>query len=250
LPALERAVTADPRASHVAHLGRAQLAMGRAAEAVASLRRALALAEQEALGVGELRKIHYQLGLALRKEGQTAEAAAHLAAAREAGGDDAASGTPAAGGAPRTSSEAAALAGWPAPDRAALARRVRGELARAHLNLGVIEAQAGRFAEAAAEFEKAAAIDAGFPQVQSSLGIAYFNARQFDRATAPLSRALEANPDDRGLARMLALAWLNSGEFARAAELLRDDPERESDPSLRQAYAMALARSRPPGEPR
>ena len=58
-------------------------------------------------------------------------------------------------------------------------------LARAYLNLGVMQAQAERFARAAEMFEKAAAVDPDFPQVQSSLGVAYFNARQFDEGHRP-----------------------------------------------------------------
>ena len=66
---LERAVKADPRFLHVSHLGRGQLALDRPAEAAASLRRALALAREQGAGAADLRKIHYQLGLALRKLG-------------------------------------------------------------------------------------------------------------------------------------------------------------------------------------
>ena len=57
-------------------------------------------------------------------------------------------------------------------------------IARAYLNLGVMRAQAQRFAQAAQMFELAAKVDPDFPQVQSSLGVAYFNARQFDKAIA------------------------------------------------------------------
>ena len=42
---------------------------------------------------------------------------------------------------------------------------------------------------------------------------------------------------------MLALAWLNTESYAKAAELLQDDPERETDPSLQFAYGMALVKS-------
>ena len=70
-------------------------------------------------------------------------------------------------------------------------------MARAYLNLGVMKAQAERFSQAAEMFEKAAAVDPDFPQVQSSLGVAYFNARQFEKATGPLGRALAATPPTR-----------------------------------------------------
>jgi Flp pilus assembly protein TadD len=91
--------------------------------------------------------------------------------------------------------------------------------------------------------EKAAELDADSSRVQSSLGVAYFNAGQFDKATAPLSRALAANPQDAPLKRMLAMAWLNTKAYDKAADLLGDDPEVSSNPSLQFAYGLALVKS-------
>ncbi len=70
--------------------------------------------------------------------------------------------------------------------------------------------------------------------------IAFFNSRQFAKAVAPLLEARKANPTDPGLRRMLALARLHTRAFAEAAELLRDDPQRETDAALQFAYAAAL----------
>jgi len=128
-------------------------------------------------------------------------------------------------------------------ERRELKGRVVTALCRSYLNLGILQAQQERFEPAAELFAKAAALDPDFPQLQSSLGIAYFNARQFDKATGPLLRALAANPNDAGLGRMLALAWLNTQAYAKAAELLQDDPQREVDPSLQFAYGLALVKS-------
>jgi tetratricopeptide (TPR) repeat protein len=247
LPALEIAAKGDTRFLSVSHLGRGQLALDRPAEAAASLRRALMLAAEQGAGAAELRTIHYQLGLALRKLGDATGAAEHFAAARQASAGDGAEGTlpavaPGANG-EGAMADASPLADLPAPRRAEVERHVKGELARTYLNLGVIEAQAQRFPDAAQRFEQAASLDPAFPQVQSSLGIAYFNAREFGRAVPPLERAVAASPGERGLARMLALAWLNTEAYAKAADLLRDDPERDADPSLQFAYGMALVKS-------
>jgi len=231
----------------VTHLGRGQLALDRPADAAASLRRALVLAAQQGARAADLRTIHYQLALALRKLGDAPGAAEHFAAARRASAEDGAEGTlpgEASGeSAEGAMGDASSLTDLPAPRRDEVARHVKAELARTYLNLGVIEAQAQRFTEAAQRFEKAASVDPAFPQVQSSLGIAYFNARDFGRAVAPLERALAASPGERGLARMLAMAWLNTEDYAKAADLLRDDPERDADPSLQFAYGMALVKS-------
>jgi len=212
-------------------------------------------AQEEGASEAELGRIHYQLGLALRKLGAAPEAATHLAEARrmaDDGPDSAREGTTMdpTGAAPQNAaatvarpSEASPLAKLRPSERLELKRRVRAGLTRAYLNLGVLEAKGERFSQAAELFEKAAGIDPDFPQVQYSLGVAHFNARQFDKATGPLARALLASPQDTGLKRMLAMAWLNSGVYDKAAELFGGDPELSADPSLQFAYGLALVRS-------
>jgi tetratricopeptide (TPR) repeat protein len=257
LPALERAAGSEPpQARAFYYLGRCQLGLGRAAEASLSLKRALELAGEHSAHGSVLRAIHNQLGQALRNMGQAEQAAAHFAESERlsAAGTDAErqqmarylSGSPEADPAPAGSRpviEAPALAALAPPERAQLRSRVTAALARAHLNLGVMQAQAERFERAAELIEKAAALDPALPQLDSALGVAYFNARQFEKATGPLSRALASQPADAGLKRMLGMAWLNTGAYAKAAELMQDDPALDSDPSLQFAYALALVKS-------
>src|SRR5437667_5001944 len=90
-----------------------------------------------------------------------------------------------------------------AAERLEIRRRVTAALARAYLNLGIMQAQTGRFVRAAEFLEEAAHVDAAFPQVQYSLGVAYFNAQRYSQALTPLSRALDADPDNAILRRML-----------------------------------------------
>lgn len=257
LPCLELAVRADPaRARVLYYLGRAQLAQDRAADAAASLKRALEMAEGQGAKRDALRSIHMHLGQALRKLGRPDEAAVHFAEAERtsAEGTDAAREQLAryVADSPELEAarskvvpmiEASALADLPPPQRLEVESRVRATLARSYLNLGVMKAQGARFSQAAEMFEKAAGVDPDFPQVQSSLGVAYFNARQFGKATGPLSRALAATPADPALKRLLAMAWLNSQTYDRAAELLQDDPDRATNPSLQFAYGLALVKS-------
>jgi len=249
-----------PSARTYYYLGRAQVGAGQPSAAVASLKRALELSGDQGGNAQALRGIHIQLGQALRAIGQADEAAAHFAEAARLSGQQAGeerdqmarhlSDAPAAPVAKRPLPvlESTPLAGLPAPQRHELRSRVKVALTRAYLNLGVMEAQGARFAAAADLLEKAAGLDPDFPQVQSALGVAHFNARQFDQATGPLTRAVAAQPADLGLKRMLALAWLNTESFAKAAELLRDDPERETDSSLAFAYGMALVKSDRPAD--
>ena len=258
LPPLEIAARAEPAEPRTLYfLGRAQLGAGRPAEAVASLKRALALVEAQGGSVDQRRAIHNQLGQALRAVGDTQEAATHFAeserlsakgqdAAREQISrfmSDAAAPDDAAKAIVVPAIEAPALAQLSPSERLEIERRVSAALARTYLNLGVMQAQGERFPRAAELFEKAAEVAPDFPGVQSSLGIAYFNSRQFDKATGPLSRALATDPRDGGLKRMLAMAWLNTSVYDKAAELLKDDPELATNPSLQFAYGMALVRS-------
>ncbi len=253
LPALETAAREDPRARYLQHVARAQLALDRPAEAVASSRRALEMAKAQGVTGADLEKIHYQLGLALRKVGATTEAATQLAEAREVAARTAENARE--GGAGSGPRETSPLADLPPAEREGLRRRVEEGLARAYFNLGVLQTQvpsraspAERFARAAAFFERAAAVDPDFPQVQGSLGVAYFNARKFDKAAGPLERAVTANPADVGLKRMLALALINTQAYEKALPLLQEDPQRATDPALQMAYGLALLRSHRPAE--
>jgi predicted Zn-dependent protease len=121
--------------------------------------------------------------------------------------------------------------------------QVTEALARAYVNLGVIETQGRRFDRAALRFEAAAGLDPEFPQVQYFLGVALYNAGQYAGAAESLERGLASRPGDADLRRMLAMAWLNTGAYAKAASLLRDDPQREANPSLQLGYLVALVRS-------
>jgi tetratricopeptide (TPR) repeat protein len=256
LPHLQLAVKTEAlQGNAFYYLGRCLISLDRPAEAAAALQRSLELA-RSTTGAVERKNIHYQLGLALRAAGKPDEAAVHFAEADRAwdtrlAGDRERlarylADTPEApSGAMVTSAiESTSPFANVAPDaRAQLAARVRATLARAYSNVGIIQAQVGRFARAAEFFEGAAGLDPQFPRVQYSLGVAYFNAKQYDKARDPLERAAAAAPDDADVRRMLALSLLNVDEYSRAAELLRNDPRRDTDSNLQYAYGLALSRS-------
>jgi tetratricopeptide (TPR) repeat protein len=248
---LERAVRAEARALYLYDLGRAQLALGRPAEAVVSQRRALQLSGEQGGGEAELEKIHYQLGIALHRQGASQEGAAELAEARRlaarwtdgsrrvttVGPAGAASSRP--GAASTAVAESSALAMAPEAQRRELAGRVRSALSQSYLNLGVMQTRSQQLARAAELFETAAELDPGFPGVQQALGIARFNTGEFEKATGPLSRALAGDAENSVVRRMLAIAWLNTGAYDKATPLLESDPELPTDPELRLALGMA-----------
>jgi tetratricopeptide (TPR) repeat protein len=256
LPHLELAVKAGTPAADAFHyLGRCRLALGRPVEAVTALRRALELSSGPVVDDLRVLGIHYQLAQALRAAGHEDEAARHFAAAEELSAKRAQSSRERLASYLADAQESTApavplplpadvdrLAALTPDARAAVEARVRGTLARAALNIGIIHAQAERFPRAADLFEMAAAADPHFPQVQYSLGVAYFNAKAYVAAYAPLTRAYQSDPSNAALKRMLAVAALHSARFTEAARLLADDPARDSDPSLQYAYGLALVR--------
>ena len=257
LPALEAAVR-DESASATAfyYLGRCQLALDRAKLAVTSLRRALDLmAAAPPIDGGRLRSIHYQLALALQKAGATDDAATHFAEAQRFSAQQLATDRERLGrylaDTPDANESAAAapafdiapFSGLTPAERGDIKHRITTALARAYVNLGVIQAQKQRFARAAEFFEQAVGLDTGFPQAQYSLGVAYFNAQQYGKAIAPLARAVGSDSGGTIARRMLAIAYLNTDAYTKAAELLAADPDRNADPSLQYAYGLALVRS-------
>jgi tetratricopeptide (TPR) repeat protein len=244
-----------PAPEVIEYLGRAQLGAGRAADAVVTLRRALEMASKATAEPGKLGQLHYVLATALREAGSTSDAAAEFELARRASADRVdtererlqrymtETNDPPAASLTALPLGAAVLEGTTTEQRGALARQTASILARTASNLGVLQAQAHRFTRAAASFEQAAALDPSIPRLQYSLGVAYFNAAAHAKAAAALERAIAAEPGDREARRMLAMASFNAGAFARAVELLADDPQRASDPSLDYTYGTALVRS-------
>ena len=256
LPLLDAAAhRPNPTIEAVEYLGRAQLAVGRADDAVTNLQQALRANSAVPADAGRTGHLHYELGTALRQAGRSAEAAAEFNEAQRASSARATrerdgltqylaeGNTASEAGAIAAPFEIPAISGMTAVERTALAAQLRTALARTALNLGVLQAQGDRFARAAAWFEQAAAIDPAFPRVQYSLGVAYFNAGNYAKAAGPLQRAVEAEPQNVEARRMLAMASLNTGDYARAADLLASDPQRAADPSLEYTYGLALIRS-------
>ena len=233
------------------YLGRCQLALGHGAEAAAALRKAIDLSADVPVE-SRIGNLHYQLAQALRLAGDAAGAAAEFATASSSAATLAdtrrdtlqkyladAGDRPGAGSL-EFSVDSGALGRKTADERRELQARTATALARAYLNLGIMQAQASRFARAADLLKEGARLDPELPQLQYSLGVACFNAHQYAPAAAALERALATDASNQAARRMLALASLNTEAFARAAELLEGDPDLQRDPSLQYAYGVAL----------
>lgn len=240
--------------------GRALLSLGRPDDAVESLEQALALAEADPSAAGnQMGSLHYQLALALRRSGRNDEARPHFDAAESALEgftdesrerlkrylDDAPQEAT-----PSMSSVAVPTLGLEAlspEERGDVRRRLGDIVARGNLNLGILQSRAGRTARSVEHFRKAreTASDPGLlRQAVYSYGVALFQAGRHAEALEPLEAAWSAGDvSDPTLRRMLALTRLETRDWRAAAELLEDDPQRASDPSLQFAYGTALVRS-------
>ena len=237
-------------------MGRCLLGLNRVPEAIEKLEETIELATASGTRYRTLSMIHYQLGVALRRDGRRTEAEEHFATAKEYSARDVETErqrfsyflretlnreeNPEAFAAPIG---AAPIRDLRQEARGRLRSQVAKLLARAYMNLGVMATRAARFDRAAGHFARTGELDPEFPRLHASLGTALFNAERFDEAIDSLRLAVESAPEDDGLRRMLALAWLNTDAYESAAELLAADPERQANPSLQYAYALALVRS-------
>ena len=92
------------------------------------------------------------------------------------------------------------------------------ELAEVRNNLGVARLRLGKWNEAAMEFERAAALDAGEPNYWLNLGIAKLAGKQPPAAVTPFERATKVAPDDKDVRALLisTLEFLGRGSDAAA----------------------------------
>jgi predicted Zn-dependent protease len=98
------------------------------------------------------------------------------------------------------------------------------EMAEVHNNLGVARLRLSKWTEAAAEFERATALDEGEPDYWVNLGIAKLAGKLPAAAVTPLERATKIAPDDKD-ARALLISTLESlGRGSEAAAIRAEAP--------------------------
>jgi len=89
-------------------------------------------------------------------------------------------------------------------------------------NLGVAHLRAGKLVEAAAEFERAAALDEEEPDYWFNVGIAKLVAKQPAAAVPPLERALKNDPKDKDVRALLISTLESLGRSSDAAALVSE----------------------------
>jgi Flp pilus assembly protein TadD len=173
---------------------------GRLGEAVASFRRALALAPGYA-------EAHYNLGTALLVLGRREEAVASFRAALALRPDYAAA----------LSNLGTALDDLGRPAEAAVrlkqAARLRPDFAEAHTNLGLALVELGRLSEAEAAYEAALTVNPRHADAHANPAAACQAQGRLDEALAHFEQAMWLAPDNPAIRWNRALALLQSGSF-------------------------------------
>lgn len=249
-------VWAPTRLDAMRYLGRSLLGLERHDEAIATLQEALEWAEHVEARPRQISGIRFQLASALRQVGREKEALAQFAEARALSEtlvqeernrfDDYVAGLADLEGLREVAdlpAVAAANEKKATREEGEARTRIMALTARAYMDLGVLQVRARRFPRAVVSFERAERLDPKLEGLAHALGAARFNTGDFAGAGEALARAGVATSDDPAPRRMLGMAWLNAGRWSEAAALLAVDPERQSDPRLAYAYALASARS-------
>jgi tetratricopeptide (TPR) repeat protein len=94
-------------------------------------------------------------------------------------------------------------------------------LGQAYHNLGVIDARASRYTQAAEKFSQAAKWESSIPSLDRNWGLAAYRAEKYDEAVAPLERELRRTPNDLSIREMLGLCYYMTDKFAESAATLR-----------------------------
>ncbi|ABF39915.1 Tetratricopeptide repeat protein [Candidatus Koribacter versatilis Ellin345] len=117
-------------------------------------------------------------------------------------------------------------------------------LGNAYNNLGVIDARAGSYKQAADEFKEAAKWDDSIPQLDRNRGLAAFRAQAYADAIPPLERLLKKSPSDSNLRESLGLSYYMTDKFKESAATLRPIVDTMSNnPGLLLSAGVAFVKS-------
>ncbi len=131
-----------------------------------------------------------------------------------------------------------------AKTEAAYTRSVSLLLGQAFHNLGVIDARASHYSQAAEEFSQAAKWDPSIQSLDRNWGVAAFRAEKYAEAVEPLERQLQRTPTDLSIREMLGLSYFMSDKFAEAAKTFLPALDQLSDNAgVLYAAGVSLVRS-------
>ena len=131
-----------------------------------------------------------------------------------------------------------------AKTEAAYIKSVSFLLGQAYHNLGVIDARASRYAQAAEEFSQAWKWEPSIPGLDHNWGLAAFRAEKYEEASASLERELRRTPNDLSIRQMLGLCYYMGDKFPESAAVLRPVLDQLPDNAgLLYAAGVSLVRS-------
>jgi tetratricopeptide (TPR) repeat protein len=122
-------------------------------------------------------------------------------------------------------------------------KQISALLGEAYDNLSVIDARAGRYANATAGFNEAAHWNPRIQGLDRKWGIAAFRAKQYDQAISPLARQMRQTPHDLVLRETLGVCYFMADKFSEAATIFMPALDALSDnPGVLYAAGVSLAR--------
>jgi len=243
------------------NLGQAYLGQGAFEKAIAVLRKSVALTKDPGHNDFQVAQAHEMLAQALQKLGKEAESASERARAEQIRSEQprsALAGTPegaidnVAVQVERSGQQELHTALMKTPANAAsdsaqeveYVKSVSQWVGEAYHNLGVIDARAGRFQEAAAEFRQAAHWNPNIEALDRNWGMAAFRANLHEEAILPLERHLQRKPDDMKVREILGLSYFMTDKFVESAKVLGPVSDQlPNDPALLYAAGVSLVRS-------
>jgi tetratricopeptide (TPR) repeat protein len=126
-------------------------------------------------------------------------------------------------------------------------KHISALLGEAYHNLGVIDARASRYVDAASEFAEAARWNPNIDRLDHNWALAAFRAQRYDQAILPLEREVRRTPNDSSVRQMLGLSYYMTDQFTKSAEMFRPIlDELPDNPGLLYAAGVALLRSGDP----
>lgn len=259
-PLLEKAVRAAPEnPDPYFHLAQAYQGLERHEDAVAALKKSIALNPELSHNDYQVTTAHYRLGQSLLKLGRKEEGERELQLSAELKSKSLArdkekaeayltaeNPSDASAKFSEMSSAAGVVARAAAPDAKA-AGELRGAenyyaqvVAVAHNETGLLRAEAGDFRGAAAQFALAAKWNPRLEGVNFNWGLAAYKAESYRDAVAPLERELAANPSNLQAKQLLGMSYFVTEDYARASALLTEVAAARPD-NLGVNYTLALS---------
>ena len=102
---------------------------------------------------------------------------------------------------------------------------------------------AGRYDEAAQAYEKLCQLAPDMAEARARLGLIYFQQGKFEQAANALRQAIKLKPSLRNTDLLLAMALSELGRYKEAAPALEKGFKRVTDPALKRASGLRLARA-------